>query len=92
MDQVFAVRQVCEKCLANGKDVFWAFMDLEKAYDTIDRHGMWQMLRVYELGGKLLKAVQSFYVDGRASVRVGNYVSEQFPVNVGLRQGCAMFP
>ena len=32
MYQVFAVRQVCEKYLANGKDVFWAFMDLEKAY------------------------------------------------------------
>ena len=27
MDQVFAVRQVCEKYLVNGKDVFWAFMD-----------------------------------------------------------------
>ena len=40
MDQVFAVRQVCEKYLANGKDVFCAFMDLEKAY-TIYRHGMW---------------------------------------------------
>ena len=37
---VFAVRQVCEKYLANERDVFWAFMDLEKAYDTIDRHGM----------------------------------------------------
>ena len=46
MDQVFAVKQVCEKYLANGKDVFCAFMDLEKAYDTIDRHDMWQMLRV----------------------------------------------
>ena len=76
MDQVFAVRQVFEKYIANGKDVFWAFMDLEKAYDTIDRHGMWQMLRVYGVGGKLSKAVQSFYVDSRASVRVGNDVSE----------------
>ena len=28
MDQVFAVRQVCEKYHANGKDVFCAFMDL----------------------------------------------------------------
>ena len=46
MDQVFAVRQVCEKHLANGKDVFRAFMDLEKAYNTIDRHVMWQILRV----------------------------------------------
>ena len=82
MNQVFAVRQVCEKDLANGKDVFWAFMDLEKAYDTINRHGMWQMLRVYGVGGKLLKAGQSFYVDGRACVRVGNDVSEWFLVNV----------
>ena len=49
MDQVFAVNQVCEKFLANGKTVFWVFMDLEKAYDTIDRHGMRQMLRVYEV-------------------------------------------
>ena len=78
MDQVFAVRQLCEKYLANGKDVFWTFMDLEKAYDTIDRHGMCQMLRVYGLGGKLLKAVQSYYVDSRARVLVGNDVSEWF--------------
>ena len=76
MDQVFAVRHVCEKYLANGKDVFWAFIDLEKAYDTIDLRGMWQMLRVYGVGGKLSKAVQSFYVDSRACVRVGNDVSE----------------
>ena len=32
-------------------------MDLEKAHDTSDRHGMWQMLRVYGVGGNLLKAV-----------------------------------
>ena len=60
MDQVFAVRQVCKKYFANRKDVFWVFIDLEKAYDTIDRHGKWWMLRVYGVGGKLLKAVQSF--------------------------------
>ena len=65
-NQVFAVRQVCAKYLANGKDVIWAFMDLEKAVNTIDQHGMWQMLRVYGVGGKLLKAVKSFYVDSRA--------------------------
>ena len=53
---------------------------------------MWQMQRVYGVGGKLLKAVQSFYVDSRACVRVGNDVSEWFPVNVGLRQGCMISP
>ena len=60
-------------------------MDLEKAYGTIDRHGMWHMLRMYGVRDKFLKAVQSFYAYSRGCVRVGNDVSEWFPVNVGLR-------
>ena len=70
-----------KKYLTIGKDVFWAFMDLEKAHDMIDRYGMWQMIRFYGVGRKLLKAVQSFYRDSRACVRVGNDVSKWFPVN-----------
>ena len=62
MDQVFAERQVSGKYLANAKDVFWAFMYLEKACDRIDRHGMWQMQRVNEVRGKLMKAVQSLWM------------------------------
>ena len=46
MDQVFAVRQVRKKYLVNVKYVFWA----------------WQMLRVHGVGGKVMKAVQIFYV------------------------------
>ena len=41
---------------------------------------MWQMLRVYGVGEKSLKAEQRFYVD---SIGVMD-VSEWFPVNVGL--------
>ena len=82
---MFAVRQVCGKYLANGKDVFLSFIDLERAYGTIDRRGMWQMLRVYGVRGKLLKAVQSFYTDSRACIWVRNDVSEWFPVNIRSR-------
>ena len=32
-------------------------MNLEMAYDTIDWHGMWQMLSVYGIGRKFLKAM-----------------------------------
>ena len=92
VDQVFAVRQVCEKYLGRNKEVFWAFMDLEKAYDRIDREGLWAVLRMYGLGGRLLQGVKSFYVNSRSCVRVGSSVSEWFPVQVGLRQGCVMSP
>ena len=55
-------------------------------------HGMWQMLRVYGVGGKLLKALQSFYVDSTGAYPVGNDVSEWFPGNVGSRHGCVKSP
>ena len=50
------------------------------------------MLRVWGVGGKKKrkKAVRRFDVESRASVRVGNDVSESFPSNVGWRQGCVM--
>ena len=73
-------------------DVFWPFMDLEKAYYMIVRHGMWQILRVYGVVGKLLKEVQSFYVDSKVCVSVGIDVSDWFPESIGLRQGCVMSP
>ena len=58
----------------------------------MDRDALWQLLRLYEVGVKLLKAVQSFYVDSSACVRIGNEVSEWLSVNVGVRQGCVMSP
>ena len=60
---MFTVRHVCEKYQANRKNIFWAFIYLEKEHDTIDLNGMWQMIRVYGVGGKLLNAEQSFHID-----------------------------
>ena len=48
-DQIFIVRQICEKYLGKGKDVCFAFLNLEKAYDRVDRDAMWNVLRLYVL-------------------------------------------
>ena len=36
--------------------------------------------------------MKSLYVGSKACVRIGNEVSELFPVRVGLRQRCVMSP
>ena len=41
VDQLHAVRQLFEKFLGKEKDLFWFFMDLEKAYDRVDRDALW---------------------------------------------------
>ena len=91
-DQIFVLRQVCEKMREKKKRVYVAFMDLEKAYDRVDRDAMWQVMRIYGLGGRVLEGIKSFYEEGRACVRVGSELSESFEVKMGLRQGCVMSP
>ncbi len=56
--------------------------------DRSDRKGLWTVLRLYGVGGRLLKGVKRSYVNIRACVRVGNGVSDWCPVRVGFRHGC----
>ncbi len=44
------------------------------------------------MGGQLLKAIQAFYREAIAYVRVGREFSESFAVDVGVRHGCVMSP
>ena len=34
--------------------MYFAFLDLEKAYDRVDRDAMWNVLILYGIGGRLL--------------------------------------
>ena len=39
-------------------------MDLEKANDRVNREALWQILRIYDVGGKLLNGIKNMYVNG----------------------------
>ncbi len=67
-------------------------IDLEKAYDRVDREALWSVLKIYAVGGQLLKGIQTFYREANACVRVGGEFSESFAVEVGGRQECLMSP
>ena len=44
VDQVFVMKQMSEKFCGKNKSLFVTYMDLEKAYDRIDRDAMWRVL------------------------------------------------
>ena len=43
-------------------------MDLEKAYDKVYREALWQMLRMYDVDGKLFSGIKSMYFGSLACV------------------------
>ena len=50
--------------------MYLGFMDLEKASDRVNREALWQVLRMYDVGGKLLNGIKSMYVNSLACLRV----------------------
>ena len=60
VDQIYTVKTMIEKYIGKRKKLYAAFVDLEKAYDRVDRKALWDVLKIYGVGGKLLDAVKAF--------------------------------
>ena len=54
------------------------FIDLKKAYGRVYREAQWQVLRVYDVGGKLLNEIKSMNVNSLACERVKGVESKCF--------------
>ena len=91
-DQIFILKQIFEKSLELGKDLFACFVDLEKAYDRVPRDKHWKVLQEYGVNGQMLRAIKSFYSRSKVCFRVNGKQSKPFHVDVGLRQGCVLSP
>ena len=61
--------------------MYVGFIDLEKAYDRVNRIAFWQALKMYYVGGKVLGGIKSTYVDSLACVGVKGGMSERFRID-----------
>ena len=50
--------------------MYVGFIDLEKGYDKVNSEALWQVLKMYLVGGKLLSNIKSRFVNSLACVRV----------------------
>ena len=69
------------------------FIDLQEAYDSVDRSLLWQILARYGVPRRMTSVIRQFHEGMRACVRNDNGdCSEEFNVEQGLRQGCVLSP
>ena len=100
IDQIFALRNIIEQCLEWNFPqclewnfpLYINFIDFKKAFDSLHRDTVWKIVRSYGVPPKLVTLIELFYQHFECSVIVNGNLSEWFPVQSGVRQGCIISP
>ena len=69
-----------------------AFLDFQKAYDTVSRRFLLEVMRAVGAGEELCNWVQLILGSTSSSAAVNGFVSERFSYAAGVRQGCPVAP
>ena len=75
-----------------NKPLFMAFIDYQKAFDTIWRAGLWLKLIKSGINGRFLKIIQSMYQKSKSCVLLNNKKSNSFSSDRGVKQGEILSP
>lgn len=92
IDATFILKQQQEKHLEVNRDLYYTFIDLEKAYDRVPRDLVYWCLRQRKVPEKLIRMVETTYRGARTVVRTRYGRTEEFPIRVGLHQGSGLSP
>ena len=84
VDNIFTLHACIQKHLQKRKGkLYVAFVDFQRAYDSINRNKLFLILSSYGLGGRILNCLKGIYKEVRACVRSGNLLSEKFMMPLG---------
>ena len=88
IDAIFILESFISKTLRYKKKlyIYWAFVDLKGAFDSVYRNGLWYKMVNSGLDGKLFHLIRSIYLDVKSCVKSMNSLSEFFDSNIRLLQ------
>jgi hypothetical protein len=92
IDHIFTLLAVIQKQFAQNSKLYVAFVDFEKAFDSISRNLLWPVLRKHGISGKLYRCIRSMYEDVKARVRSGAKFSSYIRCSQGVKQGDVCSP
>ena len=76
--------------LRNGSNVYSCFMDMRKAFDTVQHSKLFQKLNQRNLSSIFTRLIIVMYVSQSADVRWGKEVSKSFRITNGVKQGAVL--
>ena len=87
-DQIADIHWIIEKAREFQKNI--CFIDYDKAFDCVDHHKLWKILKEMEIPDHLTCLLRNLYAGQEATVRTGHATTYWFQIGKGVCQGCLL--
>ena len=87
VDMIFAARQLVEMCIEKRWPLYQVFVDLTKAFDTINREALWKILGKFGCPPDFVDKLRQLHRSMKACVNFNGQLSEEISVDNGVKQG-----
>ena len=81
-----------QRAIENKEYACGIFLDLKKAFDTVDHKILLKKMEYYGVRGIANQWFSSYLINRKQFVSVGNAISEQKPITCGVPQGSVLGP
>ena len=89
-DQIANICRIIKKTREFQKDIYFRFIDYAKAFDCVDYHKLWKIMKEMGIPEQLTCLLRNLYVGQEAIVRTGNGTTDWFQIGKGVHQGCIL--
>ena len=89
---MFTLLALVLKRFSLNRKLYAAFIDFEKAFDSINRKLLWLVLFKNGINGKLYRCVKSMYNSVKVRVRFGCKMTDYINCTFGMKQGVVCSP
>ena len=76
--QIANIRWIMEKAREFQKNIYFCFIDYAKAFDCMDHHKLWKILKEMGIPDHLTCLLQNLHVGQEATVRTGHETTDCF--------------
>jgi len=91
-DHILRLHDIIQKSLANKHNVLAIFIDIEKAYDMVNKNVLLLKLLKFGIAGCMFQFISSFLSNRTFQVRVGSTLSMTKLLENGTSQGSVLSP
>ena len=91
-DHIFVLNSILRNRIIKKQATFACFIDMAKAFDSVNHVLLWDALTKAGLKGKILETIKHMYSNIKASVNLDGHLTEWFKILGGVRQGDNLAP